>query len=679
MAPPRFISFLSMILAFSAFLTGLQAQSFNELLSEAQAWQLRGKPEQAIPLLESLLANSPDDVTRWHTQRQYTMALVAAGRDSSAGIAAQQLLRMHPRYRPDALNDPPAYTELFRGFSVHPDWAFHLQAGIGTSSAKAYRTFRPADYDKIYSAVPAFALAAGLSHSFSQNLTMEALLEYTRSGFDHTYALSDWSQFKVRERADMLAVPLALRLGPDPVRGRQWYIRAGLTPGLVLDVRTDYSRSFGAFPGQRTELLHSRSADRRQTFQLAWHTGIGLQQSSSKGRMGLQITAQYWQTPWVKPATRFMAPDISYAFFHYDDDLRRMDLGIRFFTERTIHWGIRKKPYDGRVTAPWRMWMDAPSSLAGTAAEQQLVQGNNWLARGEFRRLSDSVTGWLGGRNPEAAPLLRLQMLAQDAMGDSAGTAHAIQELLKRQPDYLRFPGGDPATVQKQLSRYRILHPIETGFQAGALLPFIRIQAYHSVANAPYHSFTPAAGYTAGASLGHQFSPSMRIQTGLQLLGFGYSSHNDNANQWQQQYRERLLYAGIPLRLQWNVPERNLGLVLAGSAAWLLQANSEIILNNPDGGISRNTMNNFADRKPFQWSWGGGVFQRIPAGDAYLQLECLWMQYTDIFNRPETRYRRTSYRLDYDYVDSDLQFGTLQFNLAYVLPLSYRSCFMPAR
>jgi hypothetical protein len=659
-------------------LPSVRAQSDEDLLRDAQAWQLRGKPEQSIRILELLLPQLRDGTTRWKAQRQYAIALATSGSDSSALVHTQKLLLMNPAYRADAINDPPAFTRALQQFRVTPAAAFHVHAGVGSGSARAYRTFSPASYNKTYNAAPAFSLAAGMSRYFNKNITLETSLEYARSGFNYSFDLADWSGITVKERTDMLALPLALRLGSAAFRGQSWFLRAGVIPSLALDVRNDYARTFNGSTPAYSTLAGSRSIDRRNAFQLALHGGIGWQKSTSNGRYGLQLAANYWQTPWVNESARFGASDISYAYFLYDDDLRRMDLSFQVFAEKNIRWRVQRQSTGPGMSKPWELWLEAPSEVAGTEEETQLSQAQNWLARSEFRRISDSVPAWMHSRHIHGPNLLRLNMLAQYALGDSLATAAAIEKLLAQDPDYLRFPGSDPLPLQHRLNQYKILNRIEIGLQAGFLVPALQLISYHTIAGANY-TFRGMPGYSAGVLAGRQFHPNLHVQTGMQLLGFGYTAHTPNLNGWEQYYRENLQYAVVPLRLLLHVPGKAYGLHLGGQAAWLTSANSEVLLQNTDGGISRNTLNNFPDRKPLQLSWTTGIFCRIPAGSGYLQLEGVWWQFSDIFNKPEDRFSQPAYRLDYGFIDSDIRFGAIQLQCAFILPLSFQPKWYPSK
>jgi hypothetical protein len=665
-------------MGFICMFPSIRAQADEDLLRDAQAWQLRGKPEQSIRILEPLLPQLRDDTYRWKAQRQYAIALATSGSDSAALVHTQKLLIMNPAYRADAINDPPAFTRALQQFSVKPAAAFHVHAGVGLGSARAYRTYSPASYYKTYNATTAFSLGAGMSRFFNNNITLETSLEYARSGFNYSFGLADWTGISVKERTDMLALPVALRLGSATFRGQSWFLRTGITPALTLDVRNEYARTFNGSTPAYSTLAGSRSMERRNAFQLALHGGIGWQKSTSNGRYGLQLAANYWQTPWVKESARFEATDITYAYFLYDDDLRRMDLTFQVFAERNIRWRVQKRSAGPGMSKPWELWLEAPSAVAGTEGETQLRQAENWLARGEFRRISDSVPAWMHTRHTQAPNLWRLQMLAQHALGDSLGTAVAIENLLKQDPDYLRFPGSDPLPLQHQLNQYKILNRLEIGLQAGFLVPALQLVSYHAIAGAN-HTFRSIPGYSAGLLAGRQFNPNLRIQTGVQLIGFGYTAHTPDLNGWKQDYRENLQYAAIPLRFLLHVPGKAYGVHLGGQTAWLTSANSEVLLQNTDGGISRNTLNNFPDRKPFQWSWTTGLFCRIPAGDGYLQLEGSWWQFSDIFNKPEERFSQPAQRLDYGFVDSDMRFGAIQLQCAFILPLSYQPKWYPSK
>lgn len=673
MARLRLFVFICLLLCRPAGQFDLRAQVTDDRLLEARAWQLRGRPDRAVAILEPMLADKRNESLHWMALRQYTAALASSGADSAAQSQAKAMLQLNPAFKPDQLNDPPAFADLFSRYSAVPATSFYQAAGIGLSHVQVIRSFRPADYTKNYRPAAAYSFSAGLSHRLSKNLGLETALMYQNSGFNHAYAIAEWNQIEIRERLDLLALPVALRLQTNTFNRRRYFLRAGVTPALTLDVRTDYTRTFSAAAVQSTAITGVRNTGRREAFQLAWHTGIGVQQESRHGRYGLQISANYWQTPWVNGAKRFDAPDLSYAYFHYDDDLRRLDFGLQFFTERTIQWQVKTRPAGPALSTPWRMWMAMPSALAGDQPDQRLEQCRSWLTRNEFQRVSDSSSAWLQSAKAQNPDLLRMQMLARHGLGDSIGTAQAISRLLEKQPAYLRFPGMDPVLLQAQYRRYRILHALEAGIQAGVLVPSLRIRAYHRTNPSYYHTFTPTAGYQIGVLFAHQFYPDWHVQGGMQLLGFGYTARLDNNNEWTQVYREQLQYAGIPVRLQWTVPKHSFGLVLAGSAGFLLKARSENVLTSAGGGISRNTLNNFADRKPFQWAYGGGVFKRIRAGDAAIRFECLWMQHAAIFNRPENRFQRMPQRIDYAYLDSDLQFATLQFNVAYAVPIIHRA------
>ena len=659
-------------------LPSIRAQSDEDLLRDAQAWQLRGKPEQSIRILEPLLPQLRDDTYRWKAQRQYAIALATSGSDSAALVHTQKLLIMNPAYRADAINDPPAFTRALQQFSVKPASAFHVHAGIGLGSARAYRTYSPALYYKTYNATTAFSLGAGMSRFFNNNITLETSLEYARSGFNYSFGLADWTGISVKERTDMLALPVALRLGSATFRGQSWFLRTGITPALTLDVRNEYARTFNGSTPAYSTLAGSRSMERRNAFQLALHGGIGWQKSTSNGRYGLQLAANYWQTPWVKESARFEATDITYAYFLYDDDLRRMDLTFQVFAERNIRWRVQKRSVGPGMSKPWELWLEAPSAVAGTEGETQLRLAENWLARGEFRRISDSVPVWMLQEQALSPNLLRLQMLAQFTLGDSLAIAAAIEKLLAQDPDYLRFPCSDPLPLQQRLNQYKILNRLEIGLQAGFLVPALQLVSYHAIAGAN-HTFRSIPGYSAGLLAGRQFNPNFRIQTGVQLIGFGYTAHTPDLNGWKQDYRENLQYAAIPLRFLLHVPGKAYGVHLGGQAACLTSANSEVLLQNTDGGISRNTLNNFPDRKPIQWSWTTGLFCRIPAGDGYLQLEGSWWQFSDIFNKPEERFSQPAQRLDYGFVDSDMRFGAIQLQCAFILPLSYQPKWYPSK
>lgn len=678
MASPRHIRRALLIISSCCLLPVTRAQSDEDLLRDAQAWQLRGKPEQAIRILEPLLPQLRDASTRWKAQRQYAIALVSRGSDSAALVHTRKLLMMHPSYRADAIHDPPAFTRALQQFSVKPAAAFHVHAGIGLGSARAYRTYSPASYYKTYNATTAFSLGAGMSRFFNNNLTLETSLEYARSGFNYSFGLADWTGISVKERTDILALPVALRLGSATFRGQSWFLRAGFTPALALDVRNDYTRTFNGSTPAYSTLTGSRSMERRNAFQLALHGGIGWQRSTSEGQFGLQLSANYWQTSWVKESARFEARDLTYAYFLYDDDLRRIDLGFQVFAERNIRWRVQRRSAGPGMSKPWELWLEAPSAIAGTEGETQLQAAQHWLARNEFRRISDSVPHWIHPEHPQLIPLLRLQMLAQHALGDSLATAAAIEYYLSKNPDYLRFPGSDPLPLQLRLNQYKILNRIEIGLQAGFLVPVPQLLSYHAIAGAN-HTFRSILGYSAGVLAGRQFNPNLRIQTGVQLIGFGYSAHTPDLNGWKQDYRENLQYAAIPLRVLLHVPGKAYGVHLGGQTAWLTSANSEVLLQNTDGGISRNTLNNFPDRKPFQWSWTTGLFCRIPAGDGFLQLEGSWWQFSDIFNKPEKRFSQPAYRLDYGFIDSDLRFGAMQLQCAFILPLSFQPKWYPSK
>lgn len=678
MALFRHISYVMLLLACCGRQDAAHAQGATDQLQEAQAWQLRGKPEQAIRILEPLIPQLQDPASRWKAQRQFAIALATSGSDSAAILQTRRLLMMNPWYRADALNDPPAFVRALQQFRAEPATSLLLRAGIGMGSASAYRIFNPAAYTKTYSATAAYSVAAGLSHHLRKNLVVESALAYERSGFDYVFGLADWSSIEVRERSDLLALPLALRLGSAEYRGQSWFFRAGLTPALALDVRNDYVRTFDGQTRAYNVLSGSRSLERRNAFQLALHSGIGWQRSTPKGVVGLQLAANYWQTPWVKESARFAAPDITYAYFLYDDDLRRMDLSLQVFAGRNIRWRTRQQHGGPGISKPWELWLQAPSALAGSEADNQLNKANNWLARGAFSTLTDSIPRWIHPKHPQGAALWRAHLLAQYALGDSLGVANAIEKLLTADPHYLRFPGADPLPLQLRLKQYRILQRFEIGLQAGILMPTLHIVAYHNVAGTG-HTFRSIPGYTAGLLAGHQFHPHLRLQGGLQLFGFGYSANSTDLNAWQQEYRENLQYVGVPLRLLLHVPGKNYGLSLGGQAAWLTRANSETVLRAPDGGISRNTLNNFPDRTPFQWSWATGIFCRIAAGDAYFQLDGSWTQSRDLFNNPDQRFRRPAYRLDYGYIDSDIRFGTLQLQCAFILPLSFHPKYIPAK
>ena len=678
MAALRPIQFGLLFIAFCGMLPSIRAQSDEDLLRDAQAWQLRGKPEQSIRILEPLLPQLRDDTYRWKAQRQYAIALATSGSDSAALVHTQKLLIMNPAYRADAINDPPAFTRALQQFSVKPASAFHVHAGIGLGSARAYRTYSPALYYKTYNATTAFSLGAGMSRFFNNNITLETSLEYARSGFNYSFGLADWTGISVKERTDMLALPVALRLGSATFRGQSWFLRTGITPALTLDVRNEYARTFNGSTPAYSTLAGSRSMERRNAFQLALHGGIGWQKSTSNGRYGLQLAANYWQTPWVKESARFEATDITYAYFLYDDDLRRMDLTFQVFAERNIRWRVQKRSVGPGMSKPWELWLEAPSAVAGTEGETQLRQAENWLARGEFRRISDSVPVWMLQEQALSPNLLRLQMLAQFTLGDSLAIAAAIEKLLAQDPDYLRFPCSDPLPLQQRLNQYKILNRLEIGLQAGFLVPALQLVSYHAIAGAN-HTFRSIPGYSAGLLAGRQFNPNFRIQTGVQLIGFGYTAHTPDLNGWKQDYRENLQYAAIPLRFLLHVPGKAYGVHLGGQAACLTSANSEVLLQNTDGGISRNTLNNFPDRKPIQWSWTTGLFCRIPAGDGYLQLEGSWWQFSDIFNKPEERFSQPAQRLDYGFVDSDMRFGAIQLQCAFILPLSYQPKWYPSK
>jgi len=678
MASFRLIACLHGLFAHSMSLACLCAQSENELLLEAQAWQLRGKPEQSIRILEPILPHCRDASTRWKMQRQYAIALSTSGADSLARVHVHRLLKMNPSYEMDALNDPPAFANVLQLFKPEAATSLHLHAGFGMSGARAYRIYRPAAYDKSYSAVPAYTLAAGISHHFNKKISFESGLQYARGGFDYAFTLSDWTEISVKERTDLLALPLALRIGVTELRRNALFLRAGLSPALALNVRSDYFRTLNGADPVFTALTGSRSSARRNTFQLALHSGFGWQQSTQQGRFGVQLAANYWLTPWIREAARFDAPDISYAYFLYDDDLRRTDISIQIFAERNIHWRIRQHAPGIGTSKPWQIWLQAPSELAGNAAEAQLKKAQDWLARSEFRRITDSVPAWVSHGSEQAARLLRLEMLAFHALGDSLRTAAAINKLLALAPQYLNFPGSDPLPLQQQLSQYRILHRLEIGIQAAFFVPTMQLLAYHSIAGA-HPEFRSTPGYTTGFIVGREIHPALRFQSGLQLIGFGYTARSENLNDWQQHYREWLQYVAMPLRLLWQVPERPYGISLGGQAAQLTQARSEVVIRNTSGGISRNTFNNYPDRLPMQWCWTAGIFCRVPAGDGFLQAEGQWMQFSNQFNRPEKRFTQPGYRLDYGVIDSDLRFGGWQLSCAYILPLSYQPKHYSAR
>lgn len=303
-----------------------------------------------------------------------------------------------------------------------------------------------------------------------------------------------------------------------------------------------------------------------------------------------------------------------------------------------------------------------------------LNQANKEYDAGHFSSCIDMLKTCIDGLgNENKFEAYRLISLSYLGLNDEKKATEASIILLRLKPDYLEFPYFDPKEFTRIINRFEVWPRGEVGLTVGLNINNVHLLKNYSVSGSPSR-YVPQTGYQSGLAFEYFLKKQLSLNIGLFMEGLSYSRKSDNVYGWNQNFKEKLRYFGIPVFTRYYFYNKNklrISAELGAQLHVLNSTNSHIILNNITTSESfESSLDQHNQRNKSLYYGLAGITLKYKTGEGYL---CANIRYAYGLNnvvKRDARFNNMDFILSNMYVDSDFNFTPIYLNFGYQLPIT---------
>ncbi len=312
------------MIGFNSFVIPMEAQNpnlYGEMLIKAEKEYELGNLSEAESIIKSLDYEHAEISDQWKTQRLLAMIYITDNRQDEARVAAENMLELNPKYKPNYLKDPTELVKLLNNITIIPKFSLGLAFSIGSNTTfpQVTKTYTIADYDKTYTSKSGFQFGLTTGYALTQTSAIESGLYITQKSYDLSYGLYNWNM-EVNENLTYLELPLTFKYSPSQKRRLRLFIQGGAYVGYLLFSNNDFKTS-NITNGLTFEIANLNSKDRRNEFNFGIVTGLGLNYKLGEGNLFLQVNYYKSFSNITKETSRYNSNDLLFTYYYIDDDI----------------------------------------------------------------------------------------------------------------------------------------------------------------------------------------------------------------------------------------------------------------------------------------------------------------------------------------------------------------------
>jgi len=246
--------------------------------------------------------------------------------------------------------------------------------------------------------------------------------------------------------------------------------------------------------------------------------------------------------------------------------------------------------------------------------------------------------------------------------------------MLSRQPDYQKYPNGDPSAFTKEVSKYTVEPKLSIGLKVGTSLNSVRLVQSYSALN-ELQAYKNSVGYQFGLSGNYHLASKLSLRTNTLVGGTGVEHEIANEGVWSKNYQEDLRFMDFNLGVKQDINIRNMDLFAGIDAGLMVLNQSNVTVNslvNSPESFKVDTKEALSERNKMQPHIGlfAGVSFLLERGKFDVEVGYnLFLSNTVIDSE---RMSDIDFIFDSQYINDDIKLGLYTLNLVYSLPINYR-------
>lgn len=323
--------------------------------------------------------------------------------------------------------------------------------------------------------------------------------------------------------------------------------------------------------------------------------------------------------------------------------------------------------------------MSANAALlnAQDGCKDALYEANKLFEAGNIKECIDRLEPCLGSKKSKEERVETYHLLAQahQNLNNPESAQKYIIKMLKKKPDYQRFPNIDPLDFSRLVNQYAVSPKIFVGLKAGINRNSVALKKSYAVYKSD-QSYNPLTGFQVGATVDYRLMKDLSLSLDILYSGIGINHVVNNAGGWKQDYNEQQNYLIPNLILSKYVTLRK-DLSLYGgvgfNASYLMSTNVFFEITNLEtGSVQQATQNPLDYRNKWQTAANAHLGLAFPFYQGLFGIESNYFYYFGRTVNSEKRMDDLNFIFNNQYVNDDISLRLLSFNISYKLPLVYK-------
>ncbi|MCB0735017.1 MAG: PorT family protein [Bacteroidetes bacterium] len=319
----------------------LSAQTCQEKLIQASNAYDNGDMPLTIKLATDCTVQG-DESERVNAWRLLAMAYLVTSEREKALNAAEQMLKINPKYQPDLLNEPKDFTQLLQEIKVIP--AFSLGGGFlfgnNGTNPEAIRFYAPSEYTKTYSNKAGIHFGVSMGYNFNSRHGVSLGILSKTWKYNVAYQVFG-NDVSLDETIRTIDLPLMYQYSLLNKNRFSMNVSAGGYGNLLMNSFNDLhlKNNEGG-----SEIKHYSSTVRRNKLNAGICGSLGgrLQTQNKRGQWRFDVAYFKGLTNITKTASRYDNQTLIYDFFYLDDDLRLNNLGVSISYQFNIKYTVKR-------------------------------------------------------------------------------------------------------------------------------------------------------------------------------------------------------------------------------------------------------------------------------------------------------------------------------------------------
>ena len=269
----------------------------------------------------------------------------------------------------------------------------------------------------------------------------------------------------------------------------------------------------------------------------------------------------------------------------------------------------------------------------------------------------------------------KLLAIASHGLGYMDNANYYIREMLSFQPDYQKYPNGDPSAFTKEVAKYQVRPKLSLGLKVGSSLNSSRLVQSYSALN-ELQRYKNTIGYQFGVCGSYLLPSDLSLRCSILIGGTGVEHEIESEGIWSKNYTENIQFFTVNIGVKKDFGINKKVDVFGGLDAGLMLLNSSFVtvtslVNSPES-FKVDTKNAIDERNKLQPHLGlvAGLSYELERGKFDVEIG-----YNLFFTNTVIGSERMSdidFIFDSQYINDDLKLGLYTLNLVYTLPLNYR-------